>query len=194
MKIFKSFYFLPFFLMTLILISCSRSSYDVWEDTKSCGRHMSRGLSCLGGKNIRSRAVCSPDEFYYEDCYEDPVGEDFIPLIDDSRPNLPGSRDIAAPPPRETPGERGSSLPGIEAFSDPTLNPGTAGIFKNIYFEYDSSYIKGDENLAIVRNIAQYMISHPNMYLFIEGHCDERGPEAYNLALGARRAHAAFSA
>ncbi len=30
---------------------------------------------------------------------------------------------------------------------------------------------------------------HPNIYIFIEGHTDERGPQAYNLALGSRRAN-----
>lgn len=190
MKNLKSFYFIPVFLTTLVITGCSRSSYDVWEDTKTCGRHMSRGLNCLGGKNTRSRAVCSPDEFYYEDNYTGSPGEDFIPLVDDSRPNSLGSCEMPVPPPRETPGEFGSSIPGIESFSDPSLTPNTAGIFKNIYFEYDSNFIRGEQNLAIVRNIAQYMISHPNVYIFVEGHCDERGPEAYNLALGSRRAHA----
>lgn len=34
------------------------------------------------------------------------------------------------------------------------------------------------------------MRSHPNTYVFVEGHCDERGPEAYNLSLGAKRGNA----
>lgn len=189
MNTLKTLKFLPLLLSIPLLSACSRSSYDVWEDTKTCGRHINRGLSCLGGGPTRSRAVGSPDEFYYEDSYTDSPGEDFVPLVDDSRPANFNMNDRPLPPPRETPGELGSSIPGIESFSDPSLNPATAGIFKNIYFDYDSSYIKGENNLAIVRNIAQYMKSHTNVYLFVEGHCDERGPEAYNLALGARRAH-----
>lgn len=35
---------------------------------------------------------------------------------------------------------------------------------------------------------AQFLAAHPNMRLLIEGHCDERGSEDYNLALGDSRA------
>jgi len=36
--------------------------------------------------------------------------------------------------------------------------------------------------------MATYLKAHPHTYVIVEGHCDERGPEAYNLALGTRRA------
>lgn len=72
--------------------------------------------------------------------------------------------------------------------------PKIAGIFKNISFPYDSSLIKGQQNLATIANIADFMRRNPNYYLFVEGHCDERGADAYNLALGARRANAVRNA
>ena len=40
-----------------------------------------------------------------------------------------------------------------------------------------------------IRAIAAYMKRNPGTYLFVEGHCDERGAEAYNLALGAKRSN-----
>ncbi len=43
--------------------------------------------------------------------------------------------------------------------------------------------------MATMEKVAEYLKSHPNVYLFVSGHCDERGPEAYNLSLGARRAN-----
>ncbi len=178
-------------MTALTLTGCSRSSYDVWEDTKTCGRHFSRGFKCLGGDYSRSRAVCSPDEFCCDDFYVDcGPGEDFVPLMDESRPYQPAAQDRAMPQPKETPGEAGSSIPGIESFADPSLNPATAKVFQNIHFDYDSNYVKGEENLAIVKNVVRYLAEHPNVYVFIEGHCDEKGPEAYNLALGSRRAQA----
>ncbi|MFI5344134.1 MAG: OmpA family protein, partial [Chlamydiales bacterium] len=61
--------------------------------------------------------------------------------------------------------------------------------FRTIYFEYDSSLVKGQANLQTIHRIADYLRSHPNVYVFIEGHTDERGPQAYNLALGSRRAN-----
>jgi peptidoglycan-associated lipoprotein len=33
------------------------------------------------------------------------------------------------------------------------------------------------------------MKQHPQTYIFVEGHCDERGPAAYNLSLGSRRSN-----
>ena len=38
--------------------------------------------------------------------------------------------------------------------------------------------------------VARYMKAQPDFYLLVEGHCDERGTEQYNLTLGQRRAQA----
>lgn len=181
---------LQILIASATLLGCCRNSYEVWEDTKTCGRHVNRGFNSLGGKHGDSRAVCCPDHFYCSNewQYED-FGNDFIPLQDDSRPDQPGMAQMVVPPPRETPGERGSSIPGIEAFQDPSTNQALANIFRNIYFEYNNNLVKGNDNLATVKGVSNYMRSHPNAYIFIEGHCDERGPEAYNLALGSRRAN-----
>jgi peptidoglycan-associated lipoprotein len=37
--------------------------------------------------------------------------------------------------------------------------------------------------------MAAYLKQKPNTYIFVEGHCDEKGPQSYNLALGMRRAN-----
>lgn len=182
------------FALCAFLTSCQRSSYDVWEDTKTCGRHVSRGVGSLGGKQGDSRAVCDRNAFYspnQEVCYGDPVGQDFVPLQDDrmeSRSNM-SMVELTTPQPRETPGDPGSSIPGIEAFQDPSTNPKLARIFKNVHFEYNKHLVQGDENIEIVHKVADYLRSNPRTCVFVEGHCDERGPEAYNLALGSRRAH-----
>jgi peptidoglycan-associated lipoprotein len=183
-----------------VLQSCARTSNDVWEDTKSAGRHMQRGVRALGGKHGASRQVysrsdfeCIEDEGYFpdggfQDCeYQDRcVPADFIPL--EGQVNNPAANGFA--PSRETPGEAGSSLPSIEAFRDPSTLPQLAGIFRPIYFEYDSSLIKGQPNLQTIHAIADFLRARPHMYVFIEGHTDERGPQAYNLALGSRRSNA----
>jgi peptidoglycan-associated lipoprotein len=56
-----------------------------------------------------------------------------------------------------------------------------------VYFDFDKSAIKSDQkpNVAVV---ADYLKSKPDTKLAIEGHCDERGTEEYNRALGERRA------
>jgi peptidoglycan-associated lipoprotein len=58
---------------------------------------------------------------------------------------------------------------------------------KVVYFDYDSSSLRADA-MAALRDNAAVMKSKPEMYFQVEGHCDERGTQEYNLALGERRA------
>jgi peptidoglycan-associated lipoprotein len=61
---------------------------------------------------------------------------------------------------------------------------------ENIYFDFDKADLK-PEAKATLRNKADWLRMNPSYALRIEGHCDERGTNEYNLALGERRAHAA---
>ncbi len=65
-----------------------------------------------------------------------------------------------------------------------------AFINDDIYFEFDSSALlpMAQETLS---QKADYLLSNTGMSVTVEGHCDERGTDAYNLALGERRADAA---
>ena len=60
--------------------------------------------------------------------------------------------------------------------------------FPTIYFGYDSNALAPSET-AKLDKVAQY-INKYDLYLIIEGHCDQRGTEEYNRALGERRANA----
>jgi peptidoglycan-associated lipoprotein len=59
-----------------------------------------------------------------------------------------------------------------------------------IYFEFDSSALlpASQQSLALK---ADLLMAHPEISATITGHCDERGTDAYNMALGQRRADAA---
>jgi peptidoglycan-associated lipoprotein len=60
-----------------------------------------------------------------------------------------------------------------------------------IYFDYDSAEIRSDARATLKTN-AQAIQAHTEWKLItVEGHCDERGSEEYNLALGERRANTA---
>lgn len=186
--------FVGIFASSLIVSGCNRQASDVWDDTKSCGRHMSRGIRALCGQNSCSRQVYSKDDFMawqedeaYSGYYQEP---EFISLPDQAAYNQAAMTDYASSQPRETPGDPGSSVPGINAFRDPSTIPEVRGIFRNINFDYNSNLVKGDGNMSTIRSVSNYLRSHPNVYVFVEGHCDERGPEAYNLALGSRRSNA----
>jgi peptidoglycan-associated lipoprotein len=61
---------------------------------------------------------------------------------------------------------------------------------KDAYFDYDKYNIRDDARAALQGNASAFA-ERAGIKLTIEGHCDERGSEKYNLALGDRRANAA---
>ena len=176
-------------LLSLLILGCAgctRSTDDVWNDTKTASRHMGRGVTSLGGKRGTSRQIAQQGGFDERQRLSRRP-KDFIPL-DDEEDLLVGDAE-AIPAPLESPGDEGSSVPGVDAFKDPALDPNIAGIFEHIHFPYNSSLIKGEDNLHTLQQIVSYLAKHPRMSVFIEGHCDKRGSAAYNFALGANRAN-----
>ena len=64
---------------------------------------------------------------------------------------------------------------------------------KDIYFDYDKSDIRPDQQAAMQGDI-DFLKAHPNISFTVEGHCDDRGSTEYNLALGDSRANAVKNA
>jgi len=58
-----------------------------------------------------------------------------------------------------------------------------------VYFDFDSAVLRSDATGTLKKN-ADAMRGEPDAVVTLEGHCDERGSEEYNLALGERRAEA----
>ncbi len=93
-----------------------------------------------------------------------------------------------------------TSYPNINIAENSKLTPEEIkkrimSIKKEIHFKFNSSKIEPisqydiNENPdEILKNIAEIMIADSSIKLRIEGNCDERGTEEYNLALGQRRA------
>jgi peptidoglycan-associated lipoprotein len=74
-----------------------------------------------------------------------------------------------------------------------TLGPQRSPDLKTIYFDFDRSDIRSDQQ-SVLRGNAEAIQKHTDWKLItIEGNCDERGTEEYNLALGDRRATSAKS-
>jgi peptidoglycan-associated lipoprotein len=61
---------------------------------------------------------------------------------------------------------------------------------KDIYYDFDRYDLSADAR-TILRGNADWLKANPNARVEIEGHCDERGTNEYNLALGAKRAQTA---
>lgn len=60
-----------------------------------------------------------------------------------------------------------------------------------VYFDFDKFDIK-PEYRELLRQKAELMKAYPSIHVRIEGNCDARGTQEYNLALGERRARAAY--
>ena len=59
-----------------------------------------------------------------------------------------------------------------------------------IHFDYDKAIIRGGDAAVLDQKVA-ILQANPGLRIRISGHCDERGSDEYNLALGNRRATAA---
>lgn len=169
-----------FVLSSAILFTgCQSNTNTVWEDTKTIGRYLHRKGQLLWKQDADSRMLESEDEFI------GPQDEEYVPLKDEDLKTQ--FADHSIPQPKEVPGAIGSSIPSIEQFVKPTSH--LASLFQNLYFNTDEHTLRSREYYKNVANIAEHMKKNPNLYIFISGHCDERASEAYNLALGTRRAN-----
>ncbi len=84
-----------------------------------------------------------------------------------------------------------SDLTSPKAFKEISESEtGLKAIFKDIHFDYDDFSIRPDAK-EILNNIAEWMLQNTSSYVLVEGHCDDRGTNEYNLALGERRAKSA---
>ena len=58
---------------------------------------------------------------------------------------------------------------------------------RDVQFDYDKADIRGDQT-PVANHDAAFLLQHPSIKVVVEGHCDDRGSEEYNLALGTSRA------
>lgn len=80
----------------------------------------------------------------------------------------------------------GIATTGLETFEGMATD---REVFKanTVYFDFDRSTVRPGE-MPKAQDVGNYLKSNPANKLLIEGHCDERGTEEYNRALGERRA------
>ena len=103
-----------------------------------------------------------------------------------------------APPIQESP----AAAPAPPAPAPPTVEAArppappkdfadTANL-QDIHFDFDKAAIRPDAARLLDANAA-WLRSNGNMLVLVEGHCDERGTNEYNLVLGERRARATIN-
>jgi len=59
---------------------------------------------------------------------------------------------------------------------------------EDVYFDFDKSELR-DDTKAVLSRHAEVLKANSEIKVLVEGHCDERGTEDYNLGLGERRAN-----
>ena len=91
------------------------------------------------------------------------------------------------PPPRVNTDRDARPSPWDQDLQTAQQEAERTGLLGTVYFELDSSDLDSSARDRLAKN-AKFMADHPEFLFTIEGHCDERGTNAYNLALGERRA------
>jgi len=97
----------------------------------------------------------------------------------------PASTAVAPPP-------AAASLrdPDAEVLSQDLAALNRKGYLVDAFFDYDTADLREDARASLAKD-AEWLRKFSTVQVLLEGHCDERGTEAYNLALGERRAEAA---
>ncbi|MEJ2722284.1 MAG: peptidoglycan-associated lipoprotein Pal [bacterium] len=83
--------------------------------------------------------------------------------------------------------------PPVEEVEEPPVEetkPMKMPVLNDVFFAFDKSNLTDESKRILAEDATQLKDSDP-VTITIEGHCDERGTVAYNLALGERRANAA---
>jgi peptidoglycan-associated lipoprotein len=98
----------------------------------------------------------------------------------------PAAAPLAAPP--------AAPPPAVAAPPAPAPRPAPAEFksvseLRDVFFDFDKSTIRPDAARTLDANIG-WLKANSLALILIEGHCDERGTNVYNLALGERRAKA----
>ena len=89
---------------------------------------------------------------------------------------------------------RGDGKPSTIS-GEPMTGPGQGGseaTLIKIFFDFDAYVLSQSSRDSLNQNAAYLLKKNPSAKIQIEGHCDERGTDEYNLALGEKRAKAAL--
>ena len=84
-------------------------------------------------------------------------------------------------------GQDGKPATELKFDQDPNYTRCTDVDFAPVYFAFDASNLK-DSELAKIEAVAQHLQANPTRVVMVEGNCDERGSNEYNLTLGELRA------
>jgi peptidoglycan-associated lipoprotein len=121
-------------------------------------------LSVIFAMSLMSLSACSKKKAGDSPAVDVETGEDLAPAVEVTEGNAEGDMNEG----------RDLKMPVLE----------------DVFFDYDSANLAGEARRVLEKNAGQ-LKDASGSDVAIEGHCDERGTIAYNLALGERRAKVA---
>jgi peptidoglycan-associated lipoprotein len=101
------------------------------------------------------------------------------------KPKEPVAVAPAPAPVVEAPAPAPAPAPVVEV--DPLNDPASILAKRSVYFPFDVSAVQENDKPIVLAH-AKYLNEHPDRKVRVEGNCDERGSNEYNLGLGQRRA------
>lgn len=116
-------------------------------------------------------------------------------LVAGCKKKPPTTTPEAAPPPSAAPEQpsKGAEAPpsapitGDEVTSADLQTLNSRGYLKDAFFDFDKYDLRDDARSALAAD-AQWLKRYSSIQVLVEGHCDSRGTEEYNLSLGQKRA------
>jgi peptidoglycan-associated lipoprotein len=117
---------------------------------------------------------------------EEPASAVTSPVAKESRPASPAETPVSTP---AVPDSATTATDLGSAAADAAKAGQQQGLLETVYFDYDSFLLSQPSRDALNRN-GQLLLRKVSGKVRIEGHCDERGSDEYNLALGEKRAQA----
>jgi peptidoglycan-associated lipoprotein len=116
------------------------------------------------------------------------------PVAPEPAPAVVGAAPQAEPAPRVA-APAAPAAPSAPAVAPAPPRPAPPAAYEpvaelaDIHFDFDRSEIRPGDARILERN-AEWLLANRDYLVLIEGHCDERGTNEYNMALGERRAQA----
>lgn len=161
-------------LLAILAAGCQKKSGNIWDDNQTGAKykHADQNASALWEKSSQQGVGLAG-----------PIEEAFVPLSDDDLKNQ--FAEAGQEHSGQELGEKG--LPSADQFGDPKGK--LASIFTPVFFNTNEHVFNKKEYLETIQRMATFLKSSPKTYVIIEGYCDERGPEAFNMALGTNRAN-----
>lgn len=166
------------------IISALSLSFIVLMLVAGCGKKVSSSSGDTASERIKPEAIAAipPDQ------RSGAAGGSMAPGGMDAARPTPGGQGQSGLSGGGGPGGAGNG--GIGGGGAMLGGPGSGSELQDIYFDYDRFTVRSDGVQTMDQN-ARWLRAHKGQTVLIEGHCDERGTQAYNLVLGEKRARSA---